>query len=185
MPLEHKPKEYRRSYFRVKDHLPVAYKKVSKDRIGSARIFTASWPTPPMLLDEPDPSVSPQVWRLLCSINAKMDLILERLDISEKRFKDSDMREVDISAAGLGFSISERLTPGDLIELSILLPLSPMVGVTVYGEVVRVEHIREGEWHTAVKFLDPEEDVLEAIVRYTLRRQQDIIRNNKLKDSIG
>lgn len=184
MLFERNTKESRRSFFRVKDYIPVLYKRVPKDRTGRSRIFAAP-ASYARLPDEPDTSVSPQVWRLLCSINAKMDLILEKLNISEKRFKESDVREVDISAAGIRFSVEERLAPGDLIELSMLLPAGHETGITVYGEVVRVEQIREGEWHTAVKFLDLDEEVLETIVGYTLKRQQEMIRNNKLKDGDG
>lgn len=165
----------RRSYFRVDDLLPISYRKIDEKRCATgSRFFLVASGGTLWNADETDESISPALRAILLDIENKLGLILRRLDMAEADMHDSDARRVNISASGIRFVASDRLEIGDVIELSIKLPLSPPVGLMVCGKVVRTRPLTDDMCEVAVNFIEIGDDALDAIIRYTLKRQREI-----------
>ena len=88
----------------------------------------------------------------------------------------------NISGSGIRFTIPEELTPGDLIDLEIYLPLDHLCVVPVIGQVVHVNRSRhrEGErpsFSTALQFLFIDERDRDTLVRFISTVQLDHLRS--------
>ena len=133
-------------------------------------------------MDLPDASVSPHVWKLLVDINAKLDLLLERGHLEREGIASTESIPVNISASGMRFALDRRHNMDDVIEIKMLLPGYPPVGLLARGKVVRVEEPANGLFMTSLSFIDLTESVRDVIIQYTLTRQRDIVRLHRERD---
>jgi c-di-GMP-binding flagellar brake protein YcgR len=78
------------------------------------------------------------------------------------------------------FAIDEKVEIGDVIEIKMLLPSYPPIGILTYGNVVRVNDAGNGQYEIALHFLDMEDEVRNEIIKYAVKRQRDIIRKQRL-----
>jgi hypothetical protein len=168
----------RREYFRVNDVLPILVKKVEsmmgkKSRILSGH-FTALG-TSNQAEDLNDGTTNPKLVKMLCEINSKLDLIIEKLFCSEEMMGCPEAKEVCLSASGVSFGYPNELSLGDLIEVKMLLPMHPPVWIVLYGNVTRVTTEGMGEYNIAVKFNEMEDEVRDLLSYYTIKRQREII----------
>jgi hypothetical protein len=122
----------------------------------------------------PDEKTNPDVWGMLKSVEAKLEMVLEELDIKRGEILRAANREVNVSASGIRFRISDELTVGETIEVKMLLPSKPPVGVLTAGKVVRADEVEEG-YEVALDFSEMEDEVRDEIIRYALGRQREII----------
>ena len=169
----------KRGFFRVDDIFPVMHRVVSGDAPRpESRIFSGFG----IALDEldvPDESISPRIWKMLVDINAKLGLILERLNLESEGLTRAEGIPVNISASGIRFYLDHKLELGTVLELKMLLPVYPPVGILTYGVVVRVEDPDDGGYATSVSFADLVDEVRDVIIQYTLKRQREIIRRQR------
>jgi hypothetical protein len=166
----------KRDFFRVDDVIPCLYRKVSPDtRILESRVYIVSGNEVPNL-EVPDETVSPRLWNLLVDMNTKLGIILERLHLESEGMASAEKSAVNISASGIRFPSNEKFDLGDMVEVKMLLPMSPAVGVLAHGQVVRVEKMDSGATEIGLRFVDLVEEVRESIIQYTLKRQRDIVR---------
>jgi len=172
--------EERRSFFRVDDAFPVNIKKV--DRLSVRSPGFLSRPSDKKI-DEV--GAGPQengLVPLLQEINNKLDFLMNTLVLKDSVGLNEEASAVNISASGIRFEIDEEFEPGDVVELKMLLPLYPPVAVLTFGEVARVAVLeREGRrvYDTAIGFVEMTDGVRDEIIRYTLRRQREIIRKQR------
>jgi hypothetical protein len=172
----------KRGYFRVDDVFPVLWRTISAgETVAESRIFSGYAAEAPAV-DLPDGSVSPHVWKLLVDINAKLDVLLERRHLEREGIAGAESIAVNISASGMRFSLNRRHTLDDVIEIKMLLPTYPPVGILAQGRVVRVEDPVNGLFMTSLSFLDLTEGVRDVIIQYTLRRQREIVRRHRERD---
>jgi len=172
--------EERRSFFRVDDAFPVKIKRIGKLPVRSPELLY-----PP--LDAKTGAVGAGLQdsglvSLLQEINDKLDFLLNTLVLQEAGVLNGEASAVNISASGIRFEIDEEFEPGDVVELKMLLPSCPPVAVLAFGEVTRVKVLeREGgkTYDTAIEFAEMTDEVREEIIRYTLRRQREIIRKQR------
>ncbi|MEC4684768.1 MAG: PilZ domain-containing protein [Nitrospirota bacterium] len=172
--------EERRSFFRVDDAFPVKIK-----RVGNLSVRSSGFLFPPSdkKVDEigtglQDSGLVP----LLQEINNKLDFLLNTLVLKEAGALNEEASAVNISASGIRFEIDEEFELGDVVELKMLLPSYPPMAVQAFGEVTRVKVLeREGRkaYDTAIEFAEMTDEVREEIIRYTLRRQREIIRKQR------
>jgi hypothetical protein len=169
----------KRGFFRVDDAFPVLHRKIAQGATGSgSRTFPIA-DASAAGGHEPDDSVSPRLWALLQDINAKLSLVLERLDLEHEGMTNAENVPVNISASGIRMTLPYRVEIDEVLELKMLLPSSPPVGVIVHGTVVRVEKLETNEFSASLNFEDISDDVRDSIIQYTLKRQRDIIRRQR------
>jgi len=167
-----------RSYFRVDDVVPLVIRKVMPDEpIGVSRSFPFSDFVASASKEMVDPDIDPRVWQMLVNIHTMLGMILERLDMRAEGFMKAENTRVNMSATGIAFRTKERLEPGDLAEVKMLLPARPALGVIVYGNVVRADDVGNGEIDIALHFGEMSEDLRNEINQYSLMRQREIIRS--------
>lgn len=169
----------KRGYFRVDDVFPVDIRKVPDEpRYKKSRLFSG-YPAAGPEYDVSDESVSPRLWKLLTDINAKLGAVLEKLEMERAGITTAEDRAVNISASGIRLQGAERYAAGDTVEVRMLLPLVPPVGILVPGTVVRVEDAGGGESRFAVEFGGMDDEVRDVIIQYTLRRQRELVRRRR------
>jgi c-di-GMP-binding flagellar brake protein YcgR len=172
----------KRGYFRVDDVFPVIYRKVTSDAAWSESRIYPGYGEEISDLDTADETVSPRLWKMLSDINAKLGLILERLNIESEGLTKAERIAVNISASGIRFAVKDDIEMGDLIEVKMLLPTNPAVGIVAIGKVVRVEKSVSGAAIVSMHFIDLTEEVRDTIIQYTLKRQRDIVRRYREQD---
>lgn len=166
----------KRDFFRVDDIIPVLFRKVIPgERMLESRIYAVPGYEVPSL-EVPDETVSPRLWNLLVDMNTKLGIILQRLHLENEGMTNADRVAVNISASGIRFPSTAKFDIGDTIEIKMLLPTSPDVGVLAHGQVVRIEKMESGATEIGLHFVDLIEEVREVIIQYTLKRQRDIVR---------
>lgn len=177
----------RREYFRVDAVFPLKVRVVSEAEIGQSGILSGYAETmyDTGLPEPPDPSVNPRLWKMLADMNVKINLIMEKLCIEDEGMMSSGNRHVNLSASGIRFSAGEHCKVGDLVELKMLLPASPPLGLIIYGRVVRIKDMDHGEKEIAVSFVDMDDEVREEIIRFNIRRQRDMLRIQRRESGEG
>jgi c-di-GMP-binding flagellar brake protein YcgR len=177
----------RREFFRIDDIIPIGAKKISPEKKGPSRItFGESSYLPYPLSDKgimeiPETGQSQQgldsaILRLLLEINKKLDMLLEeRGNSGEEEIRP---QPVNISAGGIRFLTDEKVSKGDLMEIRMHLWTCPPLKIITYGEVVRVIE-KNNKYEVAVSFKNSEEEVREAILRYTLQKQRELLKKQR------
>lgn len=169
----------KREYFRVDDYIQIVAKKITdKGGCRRSRIFAGyGIRTSDELI--PDESINPVLWKMLVDIQTKLSLILERLNPDSESLLNIESTYVNMSAAGICFEINEKVEKGDLLEIKMLLPLYPPVGIVTYGSVIRAVDTGKGQYKIAVSLADMEDEIKEEIIQYTLNRQRDIMKRQR------
>jgi hypothetical protein len=169
-----------RSYFRVDDVVQLVARKVPPgESIGVSRSFPFSEIVAPASMDAAVPDVSPRVWQMLVNIHTMLGMVLERLDMETEGFLHAEKTRVNMSATGMAFRSKERFGSGDVVEVKMLLPARPPLGVIVYGSVIRADDAGNGETEVALHFGEMSEELRNEIVQYSLMRQREIIRSSR------
>ena len=169
-----------RSYFRVEDVVPLLARKVEdSERLCVARSFPCYDLALPGSATAPGPDVNPQVWQMLANIHTMLGMILERLDLETEGFQRAEKKQVNMSATGMRFRTRDRFEAGDLLEVKMLLPARPALGVIVYGEVIRADDAGYGEFEVALHFTEMSDELRNEIVQYSLMRQREILRKSR------
>ena len=94
----------------------------------------------------------------------------------------ADSIPVNISASGMRFALKDRPVMNDILEVRMLLPAYPTVGVLVHGRIVRLEELEHGGYDASLHFIDLNDDVREVIIQYTLKRQRELIRRQRQRE---
>ena len=173
----------RRECFRVSDVLSTVCRKIDPNQphLG-ARIlpgFSEDYTVPTSGDDPPDETVNPHLWKMLLQIHNRLGLILQKMDLEKEEIAKAQPTEISLSTGGASFTTQERYDVGDFLEVKILLPLDPPQWVVVYGEVLRKDPNDQNKSDVAVRFVDNDEQVVEAIGRYCLKRQREAIRKRR------
>jgi hypothetical protein len=175
----------RREYFRVNDVLPLITKKIESMAGKKSRVLSgyfAGLGTANFVGDSVDATVNPKVWKMLCDINAKLDLILDRLFGNNDETANAESKEVSLSVSGISFTTKEKFDLGDLIEVRMYLPIHPPIWVIVYGNVVRSSEVNEEHHAVGIQFMEMENEVRDVVSYYTIKRQREIIMKQKRHD---
>lgn len=168
----------KRGYFRVDDVFPVLCRKATGSPLPESRLFTG-FGGEFTEMETPDETVSPRLWKMLTDMNAKLNQVLERLNLEREGIAGARSVPVNISASGVRLALPDRPGLGDVMELKMLLPVYPPVGVFAHGAVVRVEEADQGMYRCSLHFLDLSDEVRDAIIQYTLKRQRDMMRKQR------
>lgn len=176
----------RREYFRVTDVLPIILKKVENMAGKKSRVLSGHFSGLAVAScseDLLDGSINPKLVRMLCDMNSKLDLILDKLFSASEEIANAEAKEVSLSVSGVSFSISTRLDQGDLIEIKMFLPLHPPVWILLYGKVARVRDLDNDQYEVALQFTDVEDEVMDILSYYTIKRQREVIMKLRQRDT--
>ncbi len=118
------------------------------------------------------------------TLHKKMDYIIKLLVKSDdENIIEREHTEVNLSGSGMKFNSTDNLKTGDFLDIKMVLPMSSGIVIEFIAEVVRV--IRpsdkticgdEGLREVAVKYVAVNEDDREMIIRYTFKRQRELLR---------
>ncbi|HAM52154.1 MAG TPA: hypothetical protein DCP92_16235 [Nitrospiraceae bacterium] len=169
----------KRGYFRVDDIFPVRIQKITekvplkKSAIISRNVLETSD------ADQPVESVSPKLWKMLNTINTKLNMLLERLNLERAGLTTAENKAVNLSATGIRLSVQDRPEIADVVEVKMLLPTTPPVGVETYGKVVRVRDTDSEAYEVSLQFTDMEDELRDEIIRYALNRQRELMHKQR------
>lgn len=115
-------------------------------------------------------------------IRDELDIIKKKLDLPVERL---DTHKLNISGSGISFDSDDDYEINDLVLLKIVLPLELPVQVHVIGKIVD-DSTYEADTKTLrhnVSFFIIHEDDRELIIRYTFKRQRELInlKKNEIK----
>ncbi|MGZ4993039.1 MAG: PilZ domain-containing protein [Methylobacter sp.] len=193
--------EDRRGFFRIDDEVNLFYKKideklvnephhVSDNILSSCSLSTALGTVSQesaMLLHRLEKNL-PEVADYLRLIDTKIDLLAQAVMMQGFQFKESDTRNVNISASGLAFNCEEALKENDYLEIKILL-ISCMAVIVTYGRVVYCKNIEsnggEYPYFVGVNFINMKDDDREMLIKYVVKEQLQQIRDKKQAGNIA
>lgn len=127
----------------------------------------------------PDEKENPWVWSALDTVDKKLSMIMRELDLGKSKIRKAGVRTVNLSASGVSFTVEEKLNKGDVVEIRMLLPSSPPMGIVTMCEVIRAVEGEDGKCHVALNYSDMDEAVREELIRYALDRQREQIRSER------
>lgn len=128
------------------------------------------------------PYLPQELLQFLTALNHKLDIILTLLNQNQLGQDFPYTGEVtEISGAGLKFLTSEKLTPGQAIEVALSLSNLPPVLIGLVGEVLRIEEEQSsGKQLYALKYLFLRDSDREKIVQFVFKEQRELLRGKKL-----
>jgi len=171
-----KEKEY---YEKVREHvrqdvkIPFSFKLISKQELEnlSTKVFGCRNFFEIKLLENSNFDISERLNR----IEEKIDALLDMFLLQQQGFFNLAETNINLSGGGLSFISNNPINKGDFLEIKILLPEPTLVGLIVYGEVVRVEQKNEN-FEIGVKFIKIEEKERDLIIRFVIHKEREKLR---------
>ena len=167
------------SSLRVEDVLLIALKKIEDDSCTKAMIYSGFYSGIGLSVleeDLPDETISPRLWKKLISIDAKLNLILEKLIQNSDGFNRAQNRQVSLSEEDVRILTPDVFATGDLVEIKILLPFNSPVWVVIYGMVSQFRIIVSEENEVWIRLSEMADDVKQIMGYYLFNRQREIVR---------
>ena len=167
------------SSLRVEDVLLIALKKIEDDSCTKAMIYSGFYSGIGLSVleeDLPDETINPRLWKKLISIDAKLNLILEKLIQNSDGFNQAQNRQVSLSEEDVRILTPDVLATGDLVEIKMLLPLNSPVWVIMYGMVSQFRILISEENEVWIRLSEMADDVKQIMGYYLFNRQREIIR---------
>jgi hypothetical protein len=174
------------SSLRVEDVLLIALKKIEDDSCTKAMIYSGFYSGIGLSVleeDLPDETINPKLWKKLISIDAKLNLILEKLIQNSDGFNQAQNRQVSLSEEDVRILTPDVLATGDLVEIKMLLPLNSPVWVIMYGTVSQFRILISEENEIWIRLSEMSDDVKQIMGYYMFNRQREIVR--KLRSASG
>ncbi len=168
-----------RRYFRVNDVLPIVTRKIGPDSYTKAKVFSGCGTENTRDYTIPDATINPKLWEILVDIDTKLSALLGAINMQNEGFTGANEKYINISASGVRFTIKEKVEIGDLLEIKILLPAYPPLGIVASGEVVRVNDLGNDEYDVALHFSGITDEVTDEIIQYSIKRQREIIHKQR------
>ena len=167
------------SSLRVEDVLLIALKKIEDDSCTKAMIYSGFYSGIGLSVleeDLPDETINPRLWKKLISIDAKLNLILEKLIQNSDGFNQAQNRQVSLSEEDVRILTPDVFATGDLVEIKILLPFNSPVWVVIYGMVSQFRIIVSEENEVWIRLSEMADDVKQIMGYYLFNRQREIVR---------
>jgi len=166
-----------REFSRVDAVVPLEVRLISPVERDNIRSFIAGEAS------LPEYQIPPEVDDIVLSewlkmMNAKLDAIISALADQNEKVPVISQKMVNISGGGLSFDSAEKYQSGNILEMKIMLPITPVYTLYIYGEVVDVR-AKDGKYHTAVKFVTIDDEIRDHIVKFVFKTQRDILRKKR------
>ncbi len=167
------------SSFRVEDVLLIALIKIEDISCTKAMLYSGFYSGIGLSVleeDMPDETINPRLWKKLISIDAKLNLILEKLIQNGDGFKQAQNRQLSLSEEDIRILTPDVFATGDFIEIKMLLPVNTPVWIILYGRVSQVRSITSEQNEIWIQYSEMADDVKQIMGYYLLNRQREIVR---------
>jgi len=187
----------RRKYFRINDSLPLRYTLIEKvgDKTKFDRIKDESNFNRILLMPEEKKyedsltgtdEVDSSIINLFSDIDRKLNLVINLLIRGDELIKLIKQKPivVNINASGMRFACEENFAKGNILKLEMVIPTSPFSIIEFLSEVVWISKSRKIStpktvYNIGVKFIEIDETCRDEIISYILKRQRNLLRNDK------
>lgn len=167
------------SPYRVEDVLLIALKKIEDISCTKARIYSGFYSGIGVSVleeDLPDETINPRLWKKLISMDAKLNLILEKLIQSSDGFNLAQNRQVSLSEEDVRILTPDVFAVDDVIEIKMLLPVNTPIWIILYGRVSQARNLTSEQNEIWILFSEMADDVKQIWGYYLLNRQREIVR---------
>jgi hypothetical protein len=166
-----------REYSRVDAFIPLEFKKLNPEQRQYVRSRVAGETILAEFKSLPEPD-DQLIAEWLKIINTKLNSIIRMLTIHQEGFDQLAVRKVNISGGGVSFSSGESFSPGDILELRVMLTMQYPLALFLYGEVVDISW-RNPEYDTSVHFIAIDDFIRDEVVRFVFEREREILREKR------
>lgn len=192
----------KRSYMRVEDSFRVHFRILPREEYerrrqdfatrsskrGEARsLLPTDWSGEFQegLGEEAAASLEAVVIKMLIGLDRKLDKVIDLLEQPKGRAEFCSGTGVNISGAGICFVTEAPVGIGSMLELAIEFNVFPPIHLMALGKTLRAREMldfpeTQRHFEVAVEFSDIHEDDRDEVIRYTFRRQRELLRSQKL-----
>jgi hypothetical protein len=114
----------------------------------------------------------------LRTINAKLDEIIRMMTIHHEGFNCLNMTKVNIGGGGISLNTGKSFSPGDILEIKIMLSMQKAVALFLYGEVVEIAKPHH-EYDTSVQFIGIDDFIRDEVIRFVFETEREILREKR------
>lgn len=167
------------SSYRVEDVFLIALKKIEGATCTRATIYSGYYSGIGLSVieeDLPDETISPKLWKKLIDIDAKLNLILEKLIQNSDGFNQAQNRQISVSEEDIRIISPDRFSIDDIVEIKLLLPVTSPVWLVLYGKVSHIGNVTNDLHEIEIQFFEQPDDVKQVLGFYIMNRQREIIR---------
>lgn len=186
----------RRRFFRIDDSIHLRYQKVPDEDINQrlARlergldsnftvVSTLAAITQKMagVMHRIEPRRA-DIASYLKSLDEKIDVLGRAFLMQDADFDDHPAHAVNLSATGMAFHTAERVDPGVMLELKIIL-MPSYTGILTYAEVMACDEIGDETnsllYTLRVNFSHIRGDDMDVLIRHVVKRQSAMLRKQR------
>ncbi len=164
---------------RIEVVVPVSVRKISQEELENS-IARVVGEVPYLSYIQLQDTMDEALNNWLKLINAKLDYLIGLLTREKEGFGDLPLQKVNLSEKGISLKCSEKLNPGDFVEIKIVLDLFGPLGFYLYGRVVWKKDEPEGTLIGA-EFVKLPIDIKEKLGLYILNKERELIREKRLR----
>ena len=190
------PNDDRRRYYRIEDEVALSYRVLegrelerAMDRFGSgaddtialAATFASTSVEMRRALDVVKRDF-PELAHYLEGLNSKLDILARLIVVRESGLPDNPTHEVNLSASGMSFNVTEAIATGSVLELKLLVFPSHICILTL-GAVVNCVR-QEGShpqfpFRVGVDFSYIRDSDRELLIRHVVQKQSSELRRRR------
>ena len=178
----------RRRFFRIDDHIGVAYQVVDENElIGQSH--------PPRqsdifgLLNDLDKTIAhelgelklqdPKLGVLMDAFDRKVNALVNQLEMDNYLVQRiaHKVKQVNISACGMAFTVDDTLELGDLLMVDLVL-IPGNINIFTYGRIISCEPAENNHTYARMDFFGMSPTDQELLIQHIVRRQGYLIRSN-------
>ncbi|WP_317930344.1 PilZ domain-containing protein [Halioxenophilus sp. WMMB6] len=178
----------RRRFFRIDDHIGVSYQVVDENELigqhhppRQSDIFA--------LLNDLDKTIvqeleelklrDPKLGVLMEAFDRKLNAVVNQLEIDNYLVQRiaHKVKQVNISACGMGLQVEEPLREGDLLMVDLVL-IPGNINIFTYGRVISSEAAAAEEYYIRLDFFGMSTTDQELLIQHIVRRQSYLIRSS-------
>ena len=167
-----------REFSRVDTCIPFEFSLVQKEECVNIRSRIS---TSPSIISSPMPELEDEALATyLKTINNKLDAVLNHIIFQKEGFLSLKMRPANISGGGMSFTSNQNYQLGDVLEIKMMLNVFQPIAMYLYGKVVATGAVGpDRKFDTSVRFIEMDDEIANAIVRYVFEVQRGQIRKRR------
>jgi len=171
-------KAMEREATRIEVIVPVSVRKISQEELENT-IARVVGEVPYLSYIQLQETTDEALNNWLKLINAKLDYLIGLLTREKEGFGDLPLQKVNLSEKGICLKCPEKLSPGDFVEIKIVLDLFGPLGFYLYGRVVWAKYEPDGTLLGA-EFIKLPTNIREKLGLYILNKERELIRGKRL-----
>ncbi len=185
----------RRRYFRIDDEIVLVYRSISRKDIPDPEQFQSRFvdcfsltSTLAYLTQESQAQLRliqrdyPDVAKYFEALERKIEVLAQAFMISNTNLTDQPTCKVNLSASGIAFDTEQLLVEGQILELKMVV-LPGLVGIMTFGQVIYCREQGDGLYRAGVEFFSLRDQVREFLIRHVVKRQLNLLREQRRSPS--